>query len=121
MDLAIEKIMHWVHGGESTLVIMAAILLAVSFLILNALRILLYLPQLRTCWRDRQGCPTINLWTWSSWLAANLSSALFMWVFLNDGWGLLLNLGNALMCLATVVVTLIRRRGTACRVSSTIA
>ena len=102
--------MRWMHGGESTVVIMAAILLGVSFLTFNALRILLYLPQLRTCWRDRQGCPTINLWTWSSWIAANLSSALYMWVFLNDGWGLLLNLGNALMCLATVVVTLIRRR-----------
>lgn len=33
VDLAIEKIMHWLHGGESTVVIAAAILLAVSFLI----------------------------------------------------------------------------------------
>ena len=33
MDLAIEKIIHWLHGGESTVVIAAAILLAVSFLI----------------------------------------------------------------------------------------
>ena len=110
MDLAIDRITGWLNGGESTAMIAAAIIVALSFLIFNALRILLYLPQLRTCWRDRQGCPTINLWTWSSWIAANLSSALYLWVFLNDAWGLLLNLGNALMCLATVVVTLIKRR-----------
>ena len=110
MELAIDRITGWLNGGESTAMIAAAIIVALSFLIFNALRILLYLPQLRTCWRDRQGCPTINLWTWSSWIAANLSSALYLWVFLNDAWGLLLNLGNALMCLATVVVTLIKRR-----------
>ena len=110
VDPAVEKITFWLHGGESTVVIAASMLLAVSFLTFNSLRVLLYLPQLLTCWRDRQGCPTINLLTWSSWLAANLSTALYMWVFLNDGWGLLLNLGNALMCLATIVVTLIKRR-----------
>ena len=110
MDLAVDKIQTWLQEGEPVAVIAAGAVVALSFLVFNGLRIVLYLPQLRSCWNDRHGCSTINLWTWSSWIVANLSTALYMWVFLGDGWGLLLNLGNALMCLATVVVTVIRRR-----------
>jgi hypothetical protein len=110
MELALDRLMSWQHAGKSPALIGAGGMLALCFLIFNGLRIMLYLPQLRSCWTDRHGCPTINLWTWCSWIGANLSTALYMWIFLGDCWGLLLNLGNASMCLATVAVTLMKRR-----------
>jgi len=38
-----------------------------------------------------------------------------MWMFLGDGWGLVLNFGNAAMCGATVGVAVIKRRRHAAR------
>jgi hypothetical protein len=113
MEHAVAVISAWFYSGESIVVLAAGIVVAVSFLIFNTIRIALYVPQLRTCWKDVHGCPTINLWTWSSWIMANTSTGLYMWLFLNDSWGLILNLGNAAMCLATVVVTLVKRQGRA--------
>ena len=55
------------------------------------------------------GCSTINLFTWSSWIVANTSTGLYMWLFHQDGWGLALNLSNALMCGITVAITLVKR------------
>jgi hypothetical protein len=110
MQEAIHKIAAWAQAGEPLALIVTGSLVAVCFVLFNAARILLYLPQLQTCLRDQQGCPTINLLTWSSWIVANASSGLYMWMFLGDGWGLVLNLGNALMCGATVGVAVIKRR-----------
>jgi hypothetical protein len=53
----------------------------------------------------------INLSTWGSWIVANASTGLYMWLFLGDIWGLVLNLGNAAMCAATVGVTMLKRQG----------
>lgn len=78
--------------------------------IFNAVRVFLYIPQIATCWTDRQGCPTINLCTWCSWLIANASTGLYMWMFQADVIGLCLNLGNAVMCAVTVAVTQFKRR-----------
>lgn len=90
-------------------------LLTLSFVVFNTMRIVLYVPQLLTCLRDEHGCSAINLWTWCSWIAASLSNGLYMGLLLQDRWGLLLNLGNALMCAATVVVTCVKRRRFAAR------
>ena len=46
-----------------------------------------------------------------SWLIANASTGLYMWMFQGDVLGLFLNLGNALMCAITVGVTLVKRKG----------
>lgn len=107
---AFGKVSAWIAAGEPLAVIAAGAIVATCFVAFNAARILLYLPQLVTCCRDERGCPSINLLTWSSWIVANASTGLYMWMFQNDPWGLLLNLGNALMCTATVAVTLIKRR-----------
>ena len=112
MHEAISKISEWTEAGEPLALIATGALVAVCFVVFNAARILLYLPQLRTCLHDQQGCPTINLLTWASWIVANASTGLYMWMFQGDAWGLVLNLGNALMCAATVVVTMAKRRRT---------
>jgi hypothetical protein len=110
VDFAVAKLAAWAEGGAPVAWIVAGALVACGFVIFNALRVALYVPQLVTCWRDRHGCPTINLWTWGSWIAANLSTGLYMGIFLGDAWGLVLNLGNAGMCALIVAVTLRRRR-----------
>jgi hypothetical protein len=107
---ALEQISAWIDAGRPAASIAAAALVALCFVVFNAVRIFLYVPQLVTCWRDTSGCPAINLFTWSSWIVANASTGLYMWIFLGDAWGLLLNLGNALMCAATVAVTVMKRR-----------
>jgi len=110
MEQAIAKLHLWASHGEPIGWIVLAAGVALCFVVFNSLRILLYLPQLRTCLRDAEGCPTINLWTWNSWVIANSSTGLYVWIFWGDVWGLLLNLGNASMCAAVVVVTVLKRR-----------
>ena len=109
MEQAIAKLHAWASQGAPTGWIVLAAGVALCFVVFNSLRILLYVPQLRTCLRDAQGCPTINLWTWNSWVIANSSTGLYVWIFWGDVWGLLLNLGNATMCAAVVVVTVLKR------------
>lgn len=110
MEEALKRIAAWVDAGEPMLLIAAGAVVALCFVVFNAVRIALYVPQLRTCLRDVHGCPTINLLTWCSWIVANASTGLYMWMFQGDAWGLVLNLGNAAMCTTTVAVTLIKRR-----------
>jgi hypothetical protein len=90
--------------------IAAVTLVAVCFLVFNALRILLYLPNLRTCWVDPNGCSSINLFTWCSWIVANASTSLYMWLFQHDVWGLILNAGNAVMCALIAIVAAVKKR-----------
>jgi len=85
-------------------------LVALGFFGFNAMRIVLHVPQLLTCLRDDGDCAAINLLTWCSWIAASTSNALYMGLVLGDIWGLVLNLGNAAMCGATVGVTCIKRQ-----------
>jgi hypothetical protein len=107
---AFDQIVAWVAAGRSVASIAGAVLVALCFLLFNAVRLLLYVPQLVTCCRDAGGCASINLCTWTSWIVANASTGLYMWIFLDDVWGLALNVGNALMCSATVAVTVAKRR-----------
>lgn len=107
---ASNTIHGWIAAGEPLVLIAVGTLVAACFVIFNALRVFLYIPQIATCWNDRQGCPTINLVTWSSWSVANTFTGLYMWMFQSDFLGLCLNLGSALMCAVTVAVTLFKRR-----------
>ena len=110
MTEASDTIRGWIAAGEPLSLILTGTLVAGCFVVFNGARVFLYIPQIATCWSDRQGCPTINLYTWCSWLIANASTGLYMWMFQADFLGLCSNLGNALMCAVTVVVTLFRRK-----------
>jgi hypothetical protein len=112
---AFAKISTWIDAGEPLALIAAAMAVAVCFVVFNVARTALYLPQLVTCWRDEGGCAAINLFTWSSWIVANASTGLYMWIFQHDSLGLLLSLSNAAMCSATVAVAAIKRRRHAMR------
>ena len=110
MHDAFTQILAWYAAGESPIRIAGASFVALSFVVFNAVRLLMYLPQLRTCWTDANGCSAINLGTWSSWIFANLSTSVYMGLFQHDALGAALNAGNAAMCAATVAVTLAKRR-----------
>lgn len=104
-----DTIQQWMAAGEPLAVILVGALVAACFVVFSALRVLLYIPQIATCWTDSQGCRAINLYTWCSWMFANASTGLYMWMFQGDILGLCLNLGSALMCAVTVAVTLFKR------------
>src|SRR5262249_41993928 len=110
MTEAMATLSAWAAAGEPLPQIAAGALVAVSFVVFNAVRVFLYVPQIATCWQDTSGCPTINLVTWLSWLVANASTGLYMWMFQSDVVGLCLNLGNAVMCAITVGITLVKRK-----------
>ena len=67
MDDVLTTIAGWAVEGRPLLWIIGGVAVAACFVVFNTVRIALYLPQLRTCLRDRHGCPTINLFTWCSW------------------------------------------------------
>jgi hypothetical protein len=110
MEQALLRIQLWAGEGRPAAWLWAAVLVAVCFVLFNAMRTLLYVPQLLTCLRDPRGCRAINLWTWGSWVVANGATALYLWMFLDDRWGALLNLANATMCLAIVLVAMVQRQ-----------
>ena len=111
MNDAAAQIASWASADRGLwTAISAPGLIAFSFLAFNAIRIVLHVPQLLTCLRDKSGCSAINVWTWISWCAASTSNALYMGLLLGDTWGFALNLSNALMCMTTVCVTCIKRR-----------
>lgn len=111
---AIEKITGWAEAGEPMLFIVAGTVVAACFVVFSALRLLLYLPQIKTCWNDANGCSAINLVTWCSWVASNTSTGLYMWMFQGDAFGMLLFLANAAMCAITVAITVLKRQRRAC-------
>ena len=81
-----------------------------AFTLFNALRMLAYLP---TIWAIQASGDSSqhSLWTWCTWLGANATMA--AWLYEQNGQRLsraaAINAGNALMCLATVLLILAHR------------
>lgn len=84
-------------------------LLETAFLLCNGARVFAYLPTLWLLHASGDSSQH-SLWTWGTWLAANLTMA--MWLFERDrGQGrldraVLISLLNGLMCLAAVLLIL---------------
>jgi hypothetical protein len=76
-----------------------------AFTLFNSLRAVSYLP---TMWAIQASGDSSqhSLWTWCTWLGANLTMA--AWLYEHNGQRLgravVVNLGNATMCAATVVL-----------------
>ncbi len=81
-----------------------------AFTLFNSVRMLAYLP---TIWAIHTSGDSSqhSLWTWCTWLGANLTMA--AWLYEHDGRRLgravAVNIGNAIMCAATVVLILAHR------------
>lgn len=85
-------------------------LLTWAFTLFNSVRVLSYLP---TIWAIQASgnSDQHSLWTWCTWLGANATMAL--WLYEHEGRrmnrAIAINVGNAAMCLATVVTIAVHR------------
>jgi hypothetical protein len=84
-------------------------LIAAAFGIFNALRLVSYLPQIVAVARDRHGAVAISLLTWSIWIGANGSAALYAWINVGDIALALVNAFNAACCLAVFALAARKR------------
>lgn len=86
--------------------------LAFAFALFNSARLLSYLP---TLWAIQASGDSgqHSLWTWCCWFGANLTMA--AWVHEHNGHRcnrvVVISLGNALMCAATIVLIVAYRVG----------
>lgn len=78
-----------------------------SFTLFSSVRVLAYLPTILAI-QETGNATQHSLWTWGTWLGANLSMA--CWLYENNGQrvdrAVAVNLGNALMCAVTLLVIL---------------
>jgi hypothetical protein len=81
-----------------------------AFTLFNTVRVIAYLP---TIWAIHSSGDSSqhSLWTWLTWLGANATMA--AWLYEQNGQkcerAVLVNVGNATMCLATAVLILVHR------------
>jgi hypothetical protein len=80
-------------------------LLTWAFTLFNSVRVLSYLPTLASIWHSGQS-DQHSLLTWLTWVGANATMA--AWLYEHNGGrmnrAVLVNIGNAAMCAATVAL-----------------
>jgi hypothetical protein len=85
-------------------------LLAWAFTLFNSVRVAAYLPTLWALHVSGDSSQH-SLWTWATWVGANATMA--AWLYEHNGRvmnrAVAVNIGNASMCLATVVLIVIHR------------
>ena len=81
------------------------VLLTWAFTLFNSVRTLAYLPTMWSIWASGDSSQH-SLWTWCTWLGANATMA--AWLYEHNGQrinrAVMVNIGNATMCAATVVL-----------------
>jgi uncharacterized protein with PQ loop repeat len=80
------------------------------FAVCNGARIVAYLPQLLKAATDKNGASSISLMTWFLFGIANLSTVAYALVNQSDWWLAACFAGNALCCVAIVLITSWKRR-----------
>ncbi len=76
----------------------------------NGARIIAYLPQLLKAATDKNGAASISLMTWLLFMIANLSTVAYALINQSDWWLAACFTGNALCCVAIVLITSWKRR-----------
>lgn len=81
-----------------------------AFTLFNSIRMLAYLPTMWAIYANSDSSQH-SLWTWCIWLGANATMA--AWLYEENGQrmgrAVIVNLGNATMCAATVVLIAVHR------------
>ncbi len=76
----------------------------------NGVRIIAYVPQLLKAATDKNGAASISLMTWFLFVIANLSTVAYALINRSDWWLAACFAGNALCCVAIVLITSWKRR-----------
>lgn len=84
-------------------------LTAIAFGAFNLLRLASYFPQIAAVARDQYGATAISLSSWSIWIGANGTTALYAWVNLGDVTLALINAFNAACCTAVFGLAMYKR------------
>lgn len=80
------------------------------FAMFSSVRVVSYLPQIYRVASDPNGASAISYATWSLWLGANLATALYAAVNLQDMWLAIVSVLYATCCLSVIALTSIKRR-----------
>lgn len=81
-----------------------------AFTVMNALRILAYVPQILKAARDVNGASAISYATWTLFLISHLSTIAYALVGSGDLLMALVFAGNASACVAIIFITWVKRR-----------
>ena len=85
-------------------------LLTWAFMLFNSMRMVAYIPRAWAIYSTGDSSQH-SLWTWCTWLGANVTMA--AWLHEHNGnridKAVLINIGNATMCLVTVLLILHQR------------
>ncbi len=83
--------------------------IALSFGVLNLLRLASYFPQMVAVARDRHGATAISFSCWLIWVGANASTGVYAWVRLADASLALISVFNAVCCAIVVLLAAYKR------------
>ena len=80
------------------------------FVVFSSLRIISYFPQIYRVATDDNGASAIAYSTWSLWVGANVSTALYASVNLQDAYLASVSILYAVCCVLVIVLTIAKRR-----------
>jgi uncharacterized protein with PQ loop repeat len=83
--------------------------IAWSYLLINATRVLTYVPQVLAVWRCNHGARSVSLLTWTSWTLSHVSAVLYGTLVVADGFFVLISVVNLVGCAAVTAVAMRRR------------
>jgi uncharacterized membrane protein (DUF2068 family) len=80
------------------------------FVTFSSLRIISYFPQIYRVATDGNGASAISYSTWALWVGANVSTALYASVNLQDLYLASVSILYAVCCVVVIVLTVVKRR-----------
>ncbi len=83
--------------------------IAWSYLVINAARIVTYVPQIVAAWRCKDGARAISLLTWSSWAVSHLSGLAYGTLVLHDAFFVVITSINLLGCTSVTAIVAMHR------------
>mgnify|MGYP003397522379 CR=1 FL=1 len=89
-------------------------LLTATYAVCNAVRLLIYVPQIVAIARERSGAYAISMFSWIFWSFSHAVTAVYCHIVVSDPLLGSMMWGNAFGCLAVVVLTAAKRRRYGC-------
>jgi hypothetical protein len=80
------------------------------YLVINAGRVISYVPQVVALWQRRDGAQAISLLTWSYWTLSHITAVLYGTVVIDDSFIVTISLLNLVCCGVVMALAIHRRR-----------